>query len=77
MSDEPRQFIECPACAAKPGSPALCDACMANRKLIADLISDDDAEWNAIIGREFSRGWRNGAITGVAVGFALAWWVLG
>ena len=75
-----RQFIECPACAAKPGSPALCEACRANRKLIGDLIADDeesDGEWNAIVGREFFRGWRNGAITGFAVGLALAWWMLG
>jgi len=30
-------FQECPTCAAKPGMPVLCDACVHNRKLISEL----------------------------------------
>lgn len=44
MLDEPRRrtflqegFVECDACAAKPGSPTLCRGCLANRALIAYL----------------------------------------
>lgn len=29
--------MECASCAAKPGSPVLCPACLHNRGLIADL----------------------------------------
>lgn len=30
-------FMECPTCAAKPGSPTLCDSCLHNRSLIGVL----------------------------------------
>ena len=30
-------FVECPTCAAKPGSPALCGPCLHNRSLIYEL----------------------------------------
>lgn len=30
-------FMECATCAAKPGSPQLCKACLHNRKLVSDL----------------------------------------
>jgi len=36
MTDE---FTECATCASKPGTPTLCDACLANRDLIASLKS--------------------------------------
>ena len=28
------QFVECDACRAKPGSPVLCQSCLANRNAI-------------------------------------------
>lgn len=31
------EFRECASCDAKPGSPALCEACLHNRKLVTDL----------------------------------------
>lgn len=31
------KFVECPACALKPGSPPLCDSCLKNRRTIEDL----------------------------------------
>lgn len=30
-------FKECAACAAKPGSPTLCEACIHNRDLISSM----------------------------------------
>jgi hypothetical protein len=30
-------FVECPECAAKPGSPYLCTSCIQNRALISFL----------------------------------------
>ena len=36
MSD----FVECATCAAKCGSPTLCDSCIANRLLIGNLKGD-------------------------------------
>ena len=39
MSDKPNdEFMECEACAAKPGAPTLCAACIHNRDLIARLL---------------------------------------
>jgi hypothetical protein len=37
--DEKRrlEFIECPSCAVKPGSPTLCDSCLHNRDAIQFL----------------------------------------
>lgn len=32
--DEAEEFRECEACAAKPGTPALCGPCLHNRELI-------------------------------------------
>ena len=32
-------FYECPTCAARPGTPPLCPACLHNRSLITDLKS--------------------------------------
>lgn len=31
------EFKECGICNAKPGSPALCESCLSNRKTISDL----------------------------------------
>lgn len=31
------EFVECDACAAKPGSPVLCAGCLANRNTIGRL----------------------------------------
>lgn len=31
------EFKECPQCAAKPGSPALCESCVWNRWLVQQL----------------------------------------
>lgn len=31
------EFVECEACASKPGSPTLCKSCRANRDAITDL----------------------------------------
>lgn len=33
---------ECAACAAKPGSPALCESCLHNRTLVANLKDQID-----------------------------------
>ncbi len=33
------EFRECAACAAKPGSPTLCDACLHNRGALSRLHS--------------------------------------
>jgi hypothetical protein len=30
-------FKECASCAAKSGSPILCESCLANRKIVSDL----------------------------------------
>ena len=30
-------FVECPTCAAKPGSPSLCESCQVNRTGIFTL----------------------------------------
>lgn len=37
-----REFIECPACKAKPGSPALCVECLERRELyeVVESIRD-------------------------------------
>jgi hypothetical protein len=35
-------FQECPTCAAKPGSPALCDSCLNNRYLISEMKRNYD-----------------------------------
>ena len=34
------QFIECPECASKPGSPTLCDDCLARRASFYKKESD-------------------------------------
>ena len=31
------EFIECPTCAAKSGTPALCPSCLHNREVISRL----------------------------------------
>lgn len=31
------EFVECDACAAKPGSPSLCAGCLANRHVVSNL----------------------------------------
>lgn len=38
MSTEDPQFMECAACAAQPGSPTLCPACLHNRRVVSDLL---------------------------------------
>lgn len=35
-----REFTECDSCRQKPGTPVLCDGCLANRVLIAELQKD-------------------------------------
>lgn len=37
LEDRHLQFLECAACAAKPGSPSLCPSCLHNRDLISQL----------------------------------------
>ena len=32
-----REFVECPACASKPGSPALCRECLERREVMSAL----------------------------------------
>jgi len=34
---EDLEFVECPECASKPGSPTLCDSCLKNRNSISKL----------------------------------------
>jgi hypothetical protein len=34
------KFIECDACAAKPGAPMLCAGCLQNRLVIEQLLSE-------------------------------------
>ncbi len=31
-------FVECPTCAAKPGTPTLCESCLHNRAVIGQLV---------------------------------------
>ena len=31
-------FVECDACAAKPGMPSLCAGCLANRYLVGTIL---------------------------------------
>ena len=51
-------FRECPSCAAKPGSPTLCVACLHNRTMIDSLLV---ALHMALNGWESSDcGWRPG-----------------
>jgi len=33
----PDQFVECPECAGKPGSPTLCNVCLHNRGALGVL----------------------------------------
>ena len=33
-------FVECVACAAKPGSPGLCAPCLHNRSAISNLLEE-------------------------------------
>lgn len=37
-------FIECPTCAAKPGSPTLCTSCLINRDAIEKLHKEFEAQ---------------------------------
>ena len=37
MRPDDKGFVECAACAAKPGSPTLCDSCVHNRHVIHHL----------------------------------------
>jgi hypothetical protein len=37
MTPDLTQFVECDACRAKPGTPALCAGCLHNRTAIAHL----------------------------------------
>lgn len=39
-------FMECPTCAAKPGSPALCASCLHNRRAIES--AEASPEWSAL-----------------------------
>lgn len=34
-----RDFIECPTCAARPGTPLLCPSCVHNRNAISQLTT--------------------------------------
>lgn len=36
------EFWECESCRSKPGTPALCESCLHNRKVISDL------QWSSI-----------------------------
>ena len=43
------EFVECPTCAAKPGSPTLCNSCLQNRSVIGrlhDIIAKQDEALN-------------------------------
>lgn len=31
-----KEFVECPECAKKPGSPRLCPSCLENRRIIGE-----------------------------------------
>ncbi len=33
------EFVECEACKAKPGTPLLCESCLANRQVISTLTA--------------------------------------
>lgn len=37
---DPKKFLECDTCRAKPGSPTLCKGCLHNRSLIESLSSN-------------------------------------
>lgn len=36
---DPKRFLECDTCRAKPGSPTLCRGCLHNRSLINNLLT--------------------------------------
>ena len=36
-------FKECPACAAKPGMPVLCESCLYNRQIMNNLEQEVEA----------------------------------
>lgn len=41
-----KKFQECDSCSAKPGSPTLCNGCLANRALIEEIESSkNNAYW--------------------------------
>ena len=45
------EFKECAACAVKPGSPTLCEACLHNRSTIDKLLSlvkISEEEWGIL-----------------------------
>ncbi len=48
------EFVECSVCAAKPGSPTLCDSCLKNRHAIETLTSKlNPRKWS----NEMSKVW--------------------
>jgi hypothetical protein len=71
------EFVECPQCAAKPGSPALCGSCITNRSTIWEL--------NKVIKTSSLKTERSKEMTyaiistviGALIGAALApvWWI--
>lgn len=52
------RFVECAACAAKPGSPTLCASCVANRGEISRLTSElkDERMRNEALRRGLAAG---------------------
>ena len=43
-----RKFIKCSECGKKPKTPGLCESCLHNRAVIAQLRLDVDVLWSAL-----------------------------
>ena len=56
-------FVECPACAAKPGSPYLCPSCLTNRDTIAKQRA---ALVTIAAGRRGNRDYSASELSGIA-----------
>lgn len=51
------EFVECAACAAKPGSPELCASCLHNRTAISELTKATSTGELLLRTKEYRRNW--------------------
>ena len=51
------KFQECASCAAKPGSPILCESCLNNRATISTLERANKPPHQKNIGKKLAWGW--------------------
>lgn len=71
------EFKECAPCAAKPGSPELCAACIHNRNVIEALQPHSKYSKKKMRARAFNVGYYMGRRTGIWFGAAGAAVIIG